>query len=169
MVKIINNVIWKGNDFYKTIWKFHNKQGLPVLLKTDIMENPYKREEEQLEVTYNILKPLKEAVMTTTDELGNKKTYIEKENIPETVKSWLNLKHDEKGNNEFVIYPKSKAFWLVNFALQKSGAIPKGNTNGFSFDWDEIQETLQELKCNLKVEKQTGLSEPYFAPVPIIQ
>ena len=168
MVKILNNNVWKANDFYKTIFKEYNEDGLHVLINAQIQENRYKREEEQLEVEYHILEPINKAIMSSTDEIGNTTTVTEtdSENIPEVVRGWLNLSHDKKGDNEFIIFPTSKAYPLINFALIQAEIVPEGNNNGFCFDWDEIQDPLQELECNLRVEKRKGTNKAFFVPVP---
>ena len=166
MVNIINNIIWKGNDFYATIHKYYT-EGLPVRINAEISENPYNRDEEQIAISYKILKPVNKAIFTQQDELGNKTKYEETdpEKIPDSARSWINLKHDEKGENEFVLFPKSKPYPLINFAFIQAGLVPENNTNGFGFDWDELQDPINDLECNLRVEQRKG-TRPYYVPVP---
>jgi hypothetical protein len=168
MINIFENkTAWKGNDFYATVYKYFPETGVHVEIKGSICENKFRTDEEQLELTYTLQEPVIEAIMSRPDELGNNVQYIEKDptSIPSVVKSWLNLNHS-KGENEFVIYPRSKAYPLVNYALVNAGLIPEANHSAFGFDWDDLEGPIQEFNCQLYVEKRKGTSRSYYVPIP---
>lgn len=162
------------NGLMFSVFKWANDTGVPVEINVDLTENIFNPGEYQIQTDYNLLESLPKARLLkldgngkpVLDDLDKKVEVIEEnpDNIPDRVRGWLKLKNNEKGDEEFVLYPRSKAFPIVNAVFEDAGEIDAGNKKALYFDWDELEPLMNGFAFNMKVKQQKGGSKAYFVP-----
>lgn len=164
------------NGLLYSISKWHNEKGVPVEINVELTDNRFKPNAFDIQVDYQLINGLSQARLLKLDEngksidneLGNgKEMYIEEipEKIPDRIRGWWKLTNNDEGDEEFIIYPKSKAYQVIHYLFQKEGLIPENIDSVFTFDWDELEPLMNDFKFNLKVKQIKGSNGSYLVPV----
>lgn len=164
------------DGLYFSIFKYCNNEGVDVIITPDLVEDYFNKGSYQLQVDYELQQPLSKARLLELDENGKplpnslgtgKSMYIEEdpENIPTRCRGWFKLKNNTEGDEEFVTFPKSKAYNLINGVFMDKGLVPTGNRRPVSFDYDELEPLLMGYEFNLKVGEIKGSTGSYYIPL----
>lgn len=183
MVKVVNDngdAPVTARYFMSSINSWYNKEGIKCGVErvSKLFQSQADKQKASVSATFSILSDMPKCRARVIDEesglavkiedetTGEQKDKIEIISDPSEVTFFFNVRWANREANEFKVNPQASCFPLFNFAFQATGDLPKGNTNGFIANIDELKEALLGLEFIARVKEESFQGRKYFVIIP---